>query len=496
MIDEQTGKPVAFVTITVSGKNLQTPRQTISMSDGYFRLRDLPVGSYTVMIHHISYQPVSINDVVVQLGGTTSLGKTALKMTSYAVEPIVIKGRKPFLDFATTESSNNLSSEVLNQLPTPRDYRDVIAYVPHSNTSFLGDNTNVAGGTGSENQYFIEGVNVTDPFMASTGPRLPQNFVREVQIKKGGYEAEHGSATGGIINVITHSGSNAFNGQVFGFLTNNNVSSDSRRGLGDFNQESFALYDLGLTLGGPIAREKLWYFVAYNPTFQNESLQIPGLGYYNDDTVSHLFAGKLSWSAGPNTSLDFTVFGDPTHQDKVGGSFLISPRPTQLNADPLLVDRTTGAITASVNGHRLFGERVIVDFSFSRVEANNEERAATEIGRTEVTYQDSYNGELSGGMQVQFDHHTVRWAADVSTTVFAGSHELKLGAAFENIALDEEWIVQTPDGRPGKVSRSGANRWSTITLLNDFDISHRLPSVYLQDSWRATDRLRVNAGVR
>jgi len=496
IFDQQTGDPLALVTITVSGDNLQIPRRIGSMNDGYFRITGIPVGTYTVSIHHISYQNLTYDEVIIRLGKTTSLGKIQLAVDVIEMDQIVVSARVPIIDFSTTESGINLNSEVLDQLPAPRDYREVVAYLPHANTSFLGDNTNVAGGTGTENQYFIEGVNVTDPFLASSGTRLPQNFVREVQIKTGGYEAEHGSATGGIINVITHSGSNEFKGQAFGFLTNNNVSSDSRRGYGDFNQDAFARYDLGLALGGAIARDKLWYFVAYNPTVETESLEIPGLSFYDDKTVSHLFAGKLSWSPGPNTSLDLTVFGDPTHQDKVGGSFMIQPEATQLNADPLLVDRTSGAITASLRGRRLFGDRAIVEAAFYRVEAKNEERAATEIGRTEVTYIDLYTSTLSGGMQMQFDHHSVRWATELSTTVFAGSHELKVGAAYENIALDEEWIVQTPDGRPGHLTRTDVSAWQTITLLNDFEISHRLPSVFLQDSWRVTDRLRVNAGVR
>ena len=496
IFDQHTGDAIALVTITVSGDNLQIPRSSLSMSDGYFRIKGIPVGIYTVTLQHISYQTMSYDDVVIRLGRTTSLGKTELTITTFEVDTIIVSTQRPVLDFSTTESGNNLNSEVLSQLPTPRDYREVIAYVPHANTSFLGDPTNVAGGTGTENQYFIEGVNVTDPFLANGGTRLPQNFVREVQVKNGGYEAEHGSATGGIINVITHSGSNEFNGQVFGFLTNNNVSSDSRRGIGEFNQDAFARYDLGLTLGGAVARDKLWYFVAYNPTFEFESVQIPGLSFYDDKTISHLFAGKLSWSADASTSIDLVVFGDPTHQDKVGGSFMIAPEVTQLNADPLLVDKTIGAITASLSGRRLFGERAIVEFSVSRVEADNKEQPATEIGRTDVTYVNLYNSELSGGMQMRFDHHTVRWATNVSTTVFAGGHELKVGAAYENIALDEEWIVQTPDGRTGFLVRDAVDLWHTITLLNDFEISHRLPSVYLQDSWRATDRLRVNAGIR
>jgi hypothetical protein len=479
----------------VSGPSLPGNQGGISDNKGYFFVPRLPPGKYTIIVSHIAHEDLTFKDVVVNLGRTATLRAT-LKETLSEAEPIIVSGERPILDFSTAETSNNLTTDVLDQLPTPRDYREVTAILPHTNTSFLGDNTNVGGSTGSENQYFIEGVNVTDPFLASTGTGLPQNFVREVQVKKGGYEAEHGKATGGIINVITHAGGNAFNGQAFGFFSNNNIASDSKRGYGDFEQDGFASYDLGVSLGGPIARDKLWYFVAYNPTFANENLAIPGLSNYEDKTVSHLFAGKLTWRIDTNTNLDFAVFGDPTTQDKVGGGFLIEPAVTQLNADPLLVDKTSGAITGSLSGRRIFGDRAIVEVSVSRMESANEERAATEIGRTEVTYQDLYNSVNSGGMQVKFDHHTVRWAATATTTLMAGSHKFKLGVAYEDIALDEEWIVQTPDGQPGLLFRDGENLWHDITLLNDFEISHQHPSVFIQDSWRITDRLRVNAGLR
>ena len=494
-IIDENGEPVTYANVMVSGPSLPGTQGAISSTKGYFFVPRLPPGKYTIIVSHIAHEDLTYKNVVVQLGRTTTL-RTTLKETLLEAEPIIVSGEKPVLDFSTAEVSNNLSAEVLDQLPTPRDYREVTAILPHANTSYLGDNTNVAGSTGSENQYFIEGVNVTDPFMASTGTGLPQNFVREVQVKNGGYEAEYGKATGGIINVITHAGGNAFDGQVFGFFSNNNIASDSKRGYGQFEQGDYARYDLGASFGGPIARDKLWYFLAYNPSFENENLEIPGLSYYEDQAVSHRFAGKLTWRIDTSTNLDFAIFGDPTVRDKVGGSFLIEPAVTQLNADPLLVDKTIGSITGSLSGRRIFGERAIVEISVSRVESVNEERASTEIGRTEVTYDDLYNSELSGGMQVQFDHHTVRWAGKASTTIMAGSHKLKLGVAYEYIALDEEWIVQTPDGRPGKLMRTGVDSWQTITLLNDFEISHQHPTVFIQDSWRVTDRLRINAGLR
>jgi len=487
-IHDDKGVAVSFANVVVSSPALIGSRGAMSTSDGFFHIPDLPPGTYAVKVSHVSYQALTIADVVVQLGRTTTL-KAELKAATYETEPIVVSGRKPILDFSTTEVGNNLSADVLDQLPTPRDYREVISYLPQANASAEG--TNMAGSTGAENQFFIEGVNVTEAFFGMGGMRLPQNFVREVQVKQGGYEAEYG----GIVNVITHSGSNELHGQVFGFFTSNDFTSEPRSG-GVSDPRDFDRYDLGASLGGPIVRDKLWYFLAYNPTFEKKTVQIPGLSFFQDEVVSHLLAGKLTWSADPSTNIDVTVLGDPTNQDKVGGSFMIGPKETQLNPDPLLVDRTTGAVAASVSGRRLFGDWAMVETSVSRVEENNKEQPATEIGRTEPTYTDFTTSTLSGGMQMTFDHHTTRWTTDAALTVFAGSHEFKLGAAYQDLALDEEWIVQTPDGRPGILQRRGTSRWYSITLLNDFEISHRMPSAYLQDSWRVTNRLRVNAGLR
>ena len=92
-----------------------------------------------------------------------------------------------------------------------------MALSPMATESYYGDGLNLAGSTGWENVYYIDGNNVTDPMRSSSGTNLPYNFVKEIEIKNGGYEAEFGSSIGGIANIITHSGGNQFHGQVFGF---------------------------------------------------------------------------------------------------------------------------------------------------------------------------------------------------------------------------------------------------------------------------------------
>jgi len=82
---------------------------------------------------------------------------------------------------------------------------------------------------------------------------------------------------------------------------------------GDFSQ-----YDAGVSLGGPVVRDKLWLFLAYNVNVEKEDITFEGLGLQTDKKVANIFAGKLTWQATENANFVFTVFGDPTHWDRIG----------------------------------------------------------------------------------------------------------------------------------------------------------------------------------
>src|SRR3989441_9212011 len=119
----------------------------------------------------------------------------------------------------------------------------------------------IGGATGLENAYFIDGVNVTSPHLGGPGVLpvsdfvLPYNFVRTVEVKKGGYDARYGRAIGGTVNAVTYSWGNAFEGSVFTFFTNIALTGGPRLGLSDERSSEFTNYDVGGRGGGPIVRE-------------------------------------------------------------------------------------------------------------------------------------------------------------------------------------------------------------------------------------------------
>ena len=450
-IVDQAGEPVSLVSVVVTGPDLQGDRLAMSFPDGFFHVPALPVGHYAVKFSHISCNELVIQDVTIQLGRTTGLGEVRLEPRIHQAEEVIVYGRKPQIDPRSTTIGANLSDHELASLPTERDYRLAIAYLPQSNTSFLGDATNIAGSTGSENTYIIDGVNVSDSYLATESTRLPMSFIREIEVKAGGYQAEFGRALGGVVNVITRSGSNDFRGQVFAFLTDNNFAADNRLGTIELAQDDFTRYDVGFSLGGPVVRDRLWYFVAYDPSIESEDLVLPGFDAYEDRLTRQQYAGKLTWRASPSTTFDLTVFGDPTSHDRVGANFIGAIPLGIENPDPMLGKWETGGTTVALSGQHLVGNSFLIDLDMSRQSSRRKADPLTEYGRNEQMIVDFETGIWSGGYQSIFDFRSTRSAARLTGTLHLENHQLKAGLEYEDNELDAYWMPtgagQHPAGR-------------------------------------------------
>ncbi|HEY3257461.1 MAG TPA: hypothetical protein VGJ64_01285, partial [Gemmatimonadaceae bacterium] len=163
---------------------------------------------------------------------------------------------------------------------------------PQATPSFLGDGINVAGATGLENHYFVDGIDITTPLYADRSIDLPYNFLKEVRVRTGGSSAEHGQALGAIVNVVTPNGGNHFTASGFAFFSSDNLQASVRETVGA-RQTGFRFYDAGATLGGPIVRDRAWFFLAYNPKYERRELTY-GFGPISDVTYVHQFAAKIT----------------------------------------------------------------------------------------------------------------------------------------------------------------------------------------------------------
>ena len=194
------------------------------------------------------------------------------------------------MDTTSTTIGANLDSATLSRLPVGRRFSDTLYLAPGVST---GGNVGVAnpsieGSSGLENQYVVDGVNITNGgygalgsysiVFGSLGNGTPFDFMQEVQVKTGGYEAEFGQATGGVINVVTKSGSNALKGSAFGYARPHSLESDYdtvQSVEGTVNTVASRLSDVGATVGGPVLRDRLFFFGAIDPQWETNTFVAP-----------------------------------------------------------------------------------------------------------------------------------------------------------------------------------------------------------------------------
>ena len=177
----------------------------------------------------------------------------------------------------------------------------------------------------------VDGVNVTNQgygalgsysiIFGSLGNSTPFDFIKEVQVKTGGYEAEYGQSTGGVVNVVTKSGSNNFRGSVFAYSRPGALQADykefqSENGTVQFgnNEQS----DAGLEVNGPIIRNRLFFFGAVNPSWETREFQAPAgfplesLGFVERKRSNLNYSAKATWQIASSHRIDASFFGDPS----------------------------------------------------------------------------------------------------------------------------------------------------------------------------------------
>lgn len=499
-IVEASAAPLHGARILASSPSLQGTRAVETDEAGRFRLVSLPVGDYRLEVGRTGYRTTVVQGVPVRLGRTTSVGPLSLTVAAVEMEPLLVEADRVAIDPTSVTLGTTLDGDVFEELPTERDYLSIVTLLPQANRSFYGDELSISGATGFDNAYYVDGVNVTDPFDAGGATDLPRDFVDHVELKTGGIEAEHGRALGGIVNVVTRSGGNEFEASAFSFFTNSSLSSAPERALLELERGSFTRYDAGLSLGGPVVRDRLWYFLAYDADVETEDLKLPGeIGEQTDRTLSHRFAGKLTWRATRSTDLVLTVLGDPTTRDLVGNPFFAQSTPPRAlaNPDPFLADIREGGVTVSLGATHRLNRDLSLEGSVARSDIRRRDRGATERGRTEPLFQDATAGVWSGGYGNDADFESGRTAASLSGTYFLGDHSLKAGVQLEDNVLDSEllWKSDGPAG-VGVLTKLAESLYVGLPLDFRARTRNRVVSLFARGSFLLHPRVRLKPGIR
>src|SRR6516162_6307399 len=195
-------------------------------------------------------------------------------------EVVQVSGTVRAVDTTTTTIGSVINTDDLKPIPVGRTFSATLYLTPGvSSSGTLGTaNPSISGGTGLENQYVVDGTNVTNTgygglgsysiTFGSLGDATPYDFIKEIQVKTGGYGAEYGQATGGVVNVITKSGTNNLRGSGFGYWRPDQLESawtQFQSTNGSVQTVGTRQYDAGAEVGAPIVRDRLFFFGAIDP---------------------------------------------------------------------------------------------------------------------------------------------------------------------------------------------------------------------------------------
>jgi hypothetical protein len=315
VLDQANGKRLAGVTVTVTSPALQGEQTEFTDASGHYIITELPPGEYLVRFY---FSNINIERPGVFLQADKTLSVNASMPTQTAeVKTYRITEKAPSVDVGNTQQQTQITNELVRNTPIQgRTFADIQTLAPGAAASTgeaaMGKAANVSfsGATGPENNYLIDGVNTTNPAFGLVGTQLTLEFIGETEIITGGYNAEYGRATGGVVNVITKSGSNQFHGDMWFYLTPFQIDpplvARSGEAIGGRSKIKDA-FDFGFDLGGPIIKDKIWFYVGFAPSFATtETDRILRQRLDNNIPTGFMgaYAGDLSSSLGCPAWLD------------------------------------------------------------------------------------------------------------------------------------------------------------------------------------------------
>jgi hypothetical protein len=268
VVSDQTGGTLPGVTVVVTSLATAQVRTTVTNDLGRYQVSALQPSRYSVKVELSGFATVTRADVIVNVGSVTDINVT-LGMASLT-ESITVSGQSPLVESTKTDISNVVTQDLLDAIPSrSRQYLDFTLLMPatseNTSTSAQGTGLNIGGARAAESSLLVDGFYNLDEGFAKVKQRYSEDSMQEFQIISFGGSAEYGRAIGGIVNGVTKSGSNRISGTGYGFMRNENLNAmdfgSKRIGLAD--KPEFRRQQWGATLGGPIVKEKSFFFGAY-----------------------------------------------------------------------------------------------------------------------------------------------------------------------------------------------------------------------------------------
>jgi len=514
---------------------------TTSNESGNFRFPSVLPGLYEVSANLAGFKAAKVAGVEVKLGSVKSV-EFNLQLATVS-ENVTVTAESPIVDVKSSGKSTNIRAEQVSLLPHGRDFTTLVTQAPGVNNETKSAGVMIDGAAAAENRYVIDGIETTNIIGGLSGQNVLADFVEEVQVKSTGYPAEFGGSTGGVINVLTKSGTNSLHGSGLMYFQGSSLTAEPNKSLravfGDATKAEYHTYpkddqtrvEPGVSLGGPVLLNKMWYYAAYQPTVQDTKRHVDTAttGFptattsdteqkfqqqYLTANATNQVGNKLrtrvafnnSWNkttgllaaiAGgdpattiytkgtrnPNYSLsgtaDYTVGPNLVVSGRLG-RFLRNAHDFNVNSDVryCFANSTTNIGMPGVPASEQHNAGYCSGPSNSGTEHDLQTRNYGQIDAT-------WFGKAAGQHQVKGGFQIDRRANDVATGGLAHTVNLNWGANLNGVAGPFGYYeVQSNVPEP------------KLGIITQGNVQSNVYGVFVQDTWSLSNRLTVNLGIR
>ncbi|MFB3812658.1 MAG: TonB-dependent receptor domain-containing protein [Terriglobales bacterium] len=513
-VTDSTGAVVPGASVEVKGATVT--RNLVTDSEGHYRAVALPAGAYTVSVAKPGFNTQVLQRVKLLLDRTVNLD-VRMEVAPRS-ESVTVTAQVPLVDTTSASTGQVIENSVIDSIPlNGRNYLDLIQLLPgvanNANASFGGAAKDATGSILGERAgnatYLIDGLENNDDFHGGVLQAFTQDAIQEFEVIQAGYKAEFGRGSGGVINVITKSGTNSLHGS--GFLFHRNDTFDSSNVTNE-PPPKLKRYNYGGTLGGPIRKDKDWFYGSI------EEMQETRGSIYPPDIPPSLLANE-DFSRHPKTN-DLRVFGKYNQQINKQHDFRAELSWTRSKLENVLaspsalpsasLNNQTNTFLGKVSLTTIFSPRMFLDSSFGVRDQNFEQNQGTAFALSYgVVFLDdgtSYDfGPPIGSVQsLNQRYYTGR---EVLSFYAGKKHSAKVGFEYIRTAVDGNNSVGALQSvivtlRPW-FEQFGVDSFQIpqgVAFLNPGDNLSKLRnngiSLFGQDDWKVAEKLTLNLGVR
>ena len=332
---------------------------SVTDSNGVYRFPVLDPGRYEVTVTLSGFTQTKSAPVNVLVGQVL---KVDLAMAVASVsETVSVLAESPTIDVRQATAATNIRAEEIDRIPKGRDFQSLVTLAAGANMESRSGGISIDGASAAENKWYLDGIDTTNLRTGVSATPFLTDFISEVQVKSSGYAAEFGGATGGVVSVISKSGSNQFRGEG-GFYVNNDALNGSlamnntagnvqaeplynRRQLrllltGEnlaetvtYPKDDYSRWDPHFQVGGPMLTDKMWFWAGYTPTMEDTKRTVTfssnqQTGTYESKETTQNLVGNLTWQMSQPARL--RVSGQYRPYDRDG----LLPNPNGTNNPP------------------------------------------------------------------------------------------------------------------------------------------------------------------